>query len=76
MKNIHNLNKKPDSEKLESMLSILERIEARLENMSDTMLKLWKAEDEEENDGNYRWPFDKDGNLLLNVNFTGKTDGK
>ena len=39
------------------------------------MLKLWRAEDMEENDGEFRWPFDKHGNLLDNVNLTERVNG-
>jgi len=34
------------------------------------MLKLWRAEDMDENDGSFSWPFDEHGNLLNNVDMT------
>ena len=43
--------------------------------MKQLMIKLWRAEDVEENDGKFRWPFDKHGNLLDNVNLTERVNG-
>ena len=40
----------------------------KLDTMKETMFKIWKAEDEEE--GEYRWPYDKDGNVMDNVSTT------
>jgi len=37
--------------------------------------KLWRAEDIEENDGKFRWPFNEYGNVMENVTMTGDTDG-
>lgn len=68
----YNSHRKTDSEKIDSLVSMIEKIDARLDSMTETMLKLWKAEDEEENGGKYRWPYDKNGNLLPNINITNK----
>ena len=46
------------------------RISEEIKELKQLMLKLWRAEDMEENDGNFRWPFDKQGNLLDNVDMT------
>ena len=43
-----------------------------LEELKELMLKLWKAEDEQENAGIYRWPYDKNGELLPNVTMSNK----
>ena len=48
-----------------------------IKDLQETFLREWKAEDEQENDGKYRWPFDADGNLPPNVNMTGRlSNGK
>jgi hypothetical protein len=48
-----------------------------VKELQETFLREWKAEDEQENDGKYRWPYDANGNLLPNVNMTGSsTNGK
>tara|TARA_Y100000758_G_scaffold285995_1_gene236471 strand:- start:928 stop:1179 length:252 start_codon:yes stop_codon:yes gene_type:complete len=53
------------------------RMGADIKELKKAFLKEWKAEDEQENDGKYRWPYDEDGNLLPNVNMTGSSiDGK
>ena len=62
----------------------IRRLEKRVDRMSimikelrEAFLREWKAEDEQENDGQYRWPYDADGNLLPNVTMTGSlTNGK
>jgi len=46
------------------------RISEEIKELKQLMLKLWRAEDMEENDGSFRWPFDKQGNLLDNVDMT------
>jgi hypothetical protein len=46
------------------------RISEEIKELKQLMLKLWRAEDMEENDGSFRWPFDKQGNLLDNVDIT------
>jgi len=35
--------------------------------LNSAMIRLWHAEDIEENNGEFRWPFDKNGNLLNEV---------
>jgi len=62
----------------------IRKLEKRVDSMSvlikelrEAFLREWKAEDEQENDRKYRWPFDVDGNLLPNVNMTGRlSNGK
>ena len=46
------------------------RISEEIKELKQLMLKLWRAEDMEENDGKFRWPFDEHGNLLDNVNIS------
>ena len=46
------------------------RISEEIKELKQLMLKLWRAEDMEENDGNFQWPFDEHGNLLDNVDIT------
>ena len=53
-----------DKEVFDRLDSILDK----LDTMKETMFKIWKAEDEEE--GEYRWPYDKDGNMMENVSAT------
>jgi hypothetical protein len=48
-----------------------------IKELREAFLLEWKAEDEQENDGKYRWPYDTKGKLLPNVNVTGSpTSGK
>ena len=62
----------------------IRKLEKRVDSMGvlikelrEAFLREWKAEDEQENDGKYRWPFDIDGNLPPNVNMTGRlSNGK
>ena len=51
------------------------RISEEIKELKQLMLKLWRAEDVEENGGKFRWPFDKHGNLLDNVNLTERLNG-
>ena len=46
------------------------RISEEIKELKQLMLKLWRAEDMDENDGSFRWPFDEQGNLLDNVDIT------
>jgi len=46
------------------------KISEEIKELKQLMLKLWRAEDMEENDGSFRWPFDEHGNLLDNVNIS------
>jgi hypothetical protein len=52
------------------LLEVLDRQRESIEELKELFLKTWRAEDMEENNGKYRWPFDKHGNLLDNVNMT------
>ena len=53
------------------------RMSVMIKELQEAFLREWKAEDEQENNGKYRWPYDADGNLLPNVNVTGSpTSGK
>ena len=55
----------------------VDRMSVMLKELQESFLREWKAEDEQENDGKYRWPYDADGKLLPNVNITGRpTSGK
>jgi len=62
----------------------IKKLERRVDSMGvlikelrEAFLLEWKAEDEQENDGKYRWPYDVDGNLLPNVNMSGpSSNGK
>ena len=63
------------SDSLDEAVKNLNDISNRLKEMQELMLKLWRAEDMEENDGEFRWPFDTYGNLLDNVNLTERVNG-
>ena len=62
----------------------IRKLEKRVDSMGvlikelrEAFLREWKAEDEQENNGKYRWPYDGDGNLLPNVDMTGlSSNGK
>jgi len=49
----------------------VDRMSVMIKELREAFLREWKAEDEQENNGKYRWPYDTDGNLLPNVNVTG-----
>ena len=54
----------------DDMKGIIDNTEAilnEIKEMKQLMVKLWRAEDVEENGGKFRWPFDEHGNLLENV---------
>jgi len=55
---------------MKDMMDTLDKIGEGIKDIQDTMVKLWRAEDMEENDGKFRWPFDEHGNLLDNVNLS------
>ena len=38
--------------------------------VKELMIKSWRAEDMEENNGKFRWPFDNHGNIMENVNIS------
>ena len=58
------------TKQVESAVDNLEKMSEQLKDLQDTMIKLWRAEDMEENGGKFRWPFDEHGNLLPNVSIT------
>ncbi|MBT4208263.1 hypothetical protein HOE22_07955 [Candidatus Woesearchaeota archaeon] len=64
-------------ERLDDLTESIDLIKNNLDEMSksikevqELMVKMWRAEDMEENDGKFRWPFDEHGNLLDNVNIS------
>ena len=62
----------------DDMKGIIDNTESILKEIKEVkqlMIKLWRAEDMEENDGEFRWPFDTHGNLLDNVNLTERLNG-
>ena len=70
---------------IKSNLSIkIRKLEKRVDSMGviikelrEAFLREWKTEDEQENNGKYRWPYDGNGNLLSNVDMTGlSSNGK
>ena len=60
------------SDVIQEVLDRLDNISEKLEDVEDTMTKIWRAEDEEA--GVYNFPFDEDGNLLPNVSLTTATE--
>ena len=58
------------TKRVESAVDNLEKMSEQLKDLQDTMIKLWRAEDMEENDGEFRYPFDKHGNLLPNTDIS------
>ena len=58
------------AKRVESAVDNLEKMSEQLKDLQDTMVKLWRAEDMEENDGEFRYPFDKHGNLLPNTDIS------
>jgi|TARA_B100000959_G_C14816365_1_gene556000 hypothetical protein len=56
------------------LLEVLDRQRKSIDELKELFLKTWRAEDMEENDGKFRWPFDEHGNLLDNVNMTRRID--
>ncbi len=58
------------SDVMKDMMDNLDKISEGIKDVQETMVKLWRAEDMEENDGKFRWPFDEHGNLLENVNLS------
>ena len=64
-------------ERLDDLTESIDLIKNNLDEMSksikevqELMVKMWRTEDMEENDGKFRWPFDEHGNLLDNVNIS------
>jgi len=73
-KNVSEVEEKVEdiSADMKDMMDNLDKISEGIKDVQETMLKLWRAEDMEENDGKFRWPFDEHGNLLDNVNISGR----
>ena len=46
----------------------LDNIFTEIKELKTLIIKSWRAEDMEENNGKFKWPFDKHGNVLDNVN--------
>ena len=58
------------SDTMDDLVETVEKVSDQITELQDTMVKLWRAEDMEENNGKFRWPFDEHGNLLPNVSIT------
>jgi hypothetical protein len=56
------------------LITLLHEQNKRLERLEETIISLWRAEDMEENNGKFRYPFDEHGNLLPNTNITRRID--
>jgi len=52
------------------LLELLNKQSKQIEELKQLMVKQWRAEDMEENNGKFRYPFDENGNLLPNTNIT------
>jgi hypothetical protein len=48
----------------------LDNIFTEIKELKTLIIKSWRAEDMEENNGKFKWPFDKHGNVLDNVNLS------
>jgi len=48
----------------------LDNIFTEIKELKNLIIKSWRAEDVEENNGKFKWPFDKHGNVLDNVNLS------
>ena len=59
--------------KIRKLEKRVDSISVLVKELREAFLREWKAEDEQENDGKYRWPYDADGKLLPNVNMTGQS---
>ncbi len=58
------------TESIDSIKNNLDEMSKSIKELQELMVKMWRAEDMEENDGKFRWPFDEHGNLLDNVNIS------
>jgi hypothetical protein len=58
------------TESIDSIKNNLDEMSKSLKEVQELMVKMWRAEDMEENDGKFRWPFDEHGNLMDNVNIS------
>ena len=52
------------------LLDLLNKQSKQIEELKQLMIASWRAEDMEENNGEFRYPFDVNGNLLPNTNIT------
>jgi len=48
----------------------LDNIFTEIKELKNLMIKSWRTEDVDENNGKFRWPFDDNGNVLDNVNLS------
>ena len=60
---------------MKGIIDNTESILNEIKEIKQLMIKLWRAEDMEENSGKFRWPFDEHGNLLDNVNLSKRING-
>ena len=67
----HHLNRKYKmKDELKEVKDNLNLISKEIKEIKELMIKLWRAEDMEENNGKFRWPFDEHGNIMENVNLS------
>jgi len=52
------------------LLEQVMRLSEEVKELKDMILTKWKVDDERY--GEYRWPYDKDGDILPNVNMSGR----
>ncbi len=52
------------------LLEQVTQLSEEIKELKEMILLKWKMEDERY--GEYRWPYDQDGDILLNVNMTGR----
>ena len=52
------------------LLEQVMKLSEEVEELKEMILLKWKMEDERY--GEYRWPYDQDGDILPNVNMTGR----
>jgi hypothetical protein len=57
-------------DELKEVKDNLNLISKEIKEIKELMIKMWRAEDMEENNGKFRWPFDKHGNIMENVNLS------
>jgi hypothetical protein len=52
------------------LLELLQKQSEEIKELKQLFLNKWKMDDERY--GEYRWPYDKDGDILPNVNMSGR----
>ena len=57
-------------DELKEVKDNLNLISKEIKEIKELMIKLWRAEDMEENNGKFRWPFDEHGNIMESVNLS------